>query len=533
MFEVERTNNGTSFRLCSLRLFDHPILHNISLKFSNEYDTTNNVYTTVIIGENGIGKSTLLGSIAEIFCYLERLKRKRPTYDARPKYYFEIEYKLSDQRIKVANFVGDVPYEGRKIFSRCYIYTNGIQTDFEMIELPQRVIVSATTIADKFVAKSTEMFRYKGLRNENSPALTGTRTMVRKTVSSLLESLDTKTGFRQELRDLLRYLKLSPRLELSYRLTYSYELIRENIEAIEIKMFLKERRKSPSDLDLNTNRHLEHDRNGDIIRERIPEQWQDRELVLFVNDEERRLYELAAAFYRTLFRRNQRGNYIRYNLLEEGCKANEDKEYLKALDSLDLLSYPFLKVFKINEGYEFDNSSSGESSLFCQLVNIMSVIEPGSVILIDEPECSTHPNWQISYMKWLEQTFKKYNSCHFVVSTHSHLLLSGLKGDNSSIIALAKDDKTQQIINKSDGINTFGWSADDILYEVFRIRNKHNKALERDLERAVQLLEEKEPLSTKEINQIIERFNKVYRGVKDPLGKFITELKEYAESKTN
>lgn len=532
MFEVERTNNGTSFRLCSLRLFDHPILHNISLKFSNEYDTTNNVYTTVIIGENGIGKSTLLGSIAEIFCYLERLKRKRPTYDARPKYYFEIEYKLSDQRIKVANFVGDVPYEGRKIFSRCYIYTNGIQTDFEMIELPQRVIASTTTIADKFVARSTEMFRYKGLRNENSPSSTGTKTMVRKTVLSLLESLNVKSGFREELRYLLGCLKLRPRLELLYRLTYSYDLIKENIEAIEIKMFLQERRKSSSDLDRDTSRNLERDRNGDNNRERIPEQWKDRELVMFVNDEEQRQYELAAAFYRKLFRRNQRSNYLKYNLLEEGCMANEDKEYLKTLDSLNLLSYPYLKVFKINEGYEFDNSSSGESSLFCQLVNIMSVIEPGSVILIDEPECSIHPNWQISYVKWLEQIFKKYKTCQFIVSTHSHLLLSGLKEENSSIIALAKDDETQQIINKSDGINTFGWSTDDILYEVFRIRNKHNKALERDLERAVRLLDEKGPVSLDEIQMIKERFNNVYCGVRDPLGALIKEIEEYVKSRS-
>ena len=522
MFEIERTDNAASFRLCSLRLFDHPILHNISLRFCNKYDTSNSVYTTVIIGENGIGKSFLLGSVAEIFCYLEKLIVT--SIATPPRYYFDIEYKLNNHRIKFTNFTGDKPNGVRRIFKQYFLYKDGFEINLDMKALPRRVIASATTIADKFVARSTEMFRYKGLRNENSPSTTGTRTMVRKTVLSLLESLDIKSGFRQELRDLLRFLKLGPRLELSYRLKYSNDLIQNNIEALHLKKILEHNR--------NRNRESYLDGPRDRYVDRVPMLWEDQEHERFVDDEERRRYELAAAFYRKLSIRGERSNYLRYNLLEEENKVNEDKEALKALDSLNLLSYPSLKVFKINDGYEFDNSSSGESSLFCQLVNIMSVIEPGSMVLIDEPESSTHPNWQIRYMKWIEHIFPKYNTCHFVVTTHSHLLLSDLKEDNSFIIALSRDRDTRQIINMSEGINTYGWSTDDILYEVFGIRNKHNKALERDLERAVQLLEEKDPLSIDEINRIIERFNKVYRGVKDPLGKFIAELKDYAESRS-
>lgn len=526
MFIEERADNGASFKLCSLRLFGHPILHNISLRFSDEYDTSNNVYTTVIIGENGIGKSSLLGSLAEIFCFLEKLKEFGNATP--PGYYFDVEYLFFNNRIKFTNFIDNIPFPVRRIFKRYYLFIDGIKANLDSIPLPRRVIASATTITDKFVASSTEMFRYKGLRNENSPSSTGTRTMVRKTVQSLLESLDVKSGFRQELRDLLRYLKLSPQLELSYRLTYSKYLIKENLEAMELYSFLKQKRNRRSrDMDREMNYYLEHGEFDDHYRLM---QWEDGERIVEV--EKRRQCEIAAAFYRRLANRNERGNYLRYNLLEEENKVNEDKEALKALDSLNLLSYPSLKVFKIKDGYEFDNSSSGESNLFCHLVNIMSVIEPYSLILIDEPECSTHPNWQMRYIKWLEHIFKKYNTCHFLISTHSHLLLSDLKEGSSFIIALSRDKESGKIINMSEGVNTFGWSTDDILYEVFRIRNKHNKALERDLERAVQLLERKDSLSIDEINQIIERFNNVYRGVKDPLGKFIAELKEYAESET-
>ena len=519
MFEQERSDTGTSFRLCSLRLFDHPILHNINLNFCDENDSSNNVYTTVIIGENGIGKSCLLGALAEILCYLEKLKLRIITIP--PRYYFDLVYKLNNRRIKFTNFMGDCPKEGRKIFTHSYLQSNGIKASIDVIELTQRVIASASTITDKFVAKSTEIYRYKGLRNENSPSTTGTKTMVRKTVLSLLESLDVKSGFRQELKDLLKYLKLSPRLELSYRLTNAKYLINKNIEANNIKDLLEKRKK-----------RNDGDRDDYHVRDYRLSVWGEREQERIVNEDELRQCQLVADFCRKLSMRQGQDNYLRYNLLEEGNKVCEDKEALKALDSMRLLSYPSLKVFKKNDGYEFDNSSSGESSLFCQLVNIMSVIEPGSMILVDEPECSTHPNWQTKYINWLEHIFQKYNTCHFIISTHSHLLLSDLKDDSSSIIALARDKETGKIINMSEGLNTYGWSTDDILYEVFGIRNKHNKALERDLERAFVLLEKNGPVSQDELQMIVARFNKVYCGVRDPLGALIQEINEYVKSRS-
>ena len=86
--------------------------------------------------------------------------------------------------------------------------------------------------------------------------------------------------------------------------------------------------------------------------------------------------------------------------------------------------------------------------------------------------------------------------------------------------------------NIAEGMITYGWSTDDILYEVFRIRNKKNEALERDLERAIQLMESKGEEQEGEIDALLKRFNNVYRGDRDPLGKFIEELKKYVESKS-
>lgn len=99
-------------------------------------------------------------------------------------------------------------------------------------------------------------------------------------------------------------------------------------------------------------------------------------------------------------------------------------------------------------------------------------------------------------------------------------------------MALDRDKETGDIVNLAEGVNTYGWTTDDILYEVFRIRNRRNEALERDLERAIQLIETSGLNNKEEVDGLLERFNRVYRGDRDPLGKFIKELEEYAKSQS-
>ena len=64
------------FRLLSLSILHHHVLGNIGLDFfknSDENIVPNNIYTSVVIGANGIGKSYLMRAIADIFSYLDTL----------------------------------------------------------------------------------------------------------------------------------------------------------------------------------------------------------------------------------------------------------------------------------------------------------------------------------------------------------------------------------------------------------------------------------------------------------------------------
>ena len=230
-----------------------------------------------------------------------------------------------------------------------------------------------------------------------------------------------------------------------------------------------------------------------------------------------------------------RRNHLVYDI--NGATFKDDWIAIKLLSSLDILSYPKIKIHKKitarrEEEFLFEDSSSGETAMLCQFINILSRIEQHSLVLIDEPETSSHPNWQIRYIDWINRIYQRFHTCHFVISTHSHFLLSDLEEGSSTIVALDRDIETGDIVNTAEGVNTYGWTADDILYEVFRIRNRRNEALERDLERAIQLIETSGLNNKEEVDSLLERFNRVYRGDRDPLGKFIKELEEYAESQS-
>ena len=62
--------------------------------------------------------------------------------------------------------------------------------------------------------------------------------------------------------------------------------------------------------------------------------------------------------------------------------------------------------------------SSGEQHFIIQLITLLMKAEPQSLILIDEPELSYHPAWQMDYLKNLKR-IAEIGHYQFVLATHS------------------------------------------------------------------------------------------------------------------
>lgn len=493
------------FRLRSLTILEHRILGNIHLGFCKDNGIPQGVYTSVIIGANGIGKSYLLRVITEIFSCLENLYQGK--VPAAPQYFFDIKYFSYKGEMEFANFGEfDSVVRSRRLYTQFVFKCDGREVGASCMVLPKRVIASATTINDKFVAKSTEMYRYKGLRNENSPSTTGTRTMVRKTVNGLLDSLDEKFGFKRELADLLSHLGLQPHLVLSYNMRYVDVFVKRDMSGIELQRIFE---------------------NQDDVFKRATKLWGTRKFEK-IKEEDREKLNIAAAFFRRVAERgfDDGKRQLTYDLLEETDRVSEDREALKILSSLDLLSYPSLTVYKDKDKYGFVQSSSGESALLCQLVSIMSDIEPNSLVLIDEPENSAHPNWQMNYMGWIKSIFEKYYNCHFLISTHSHFILTDLEPATSDIVALEK--KEGVISDVSEGVNTFSWSVDDILYRVFHVRNTRNYVFEGKVVELYKMVSNRE--ERWKVSKLVEELSHYSLNDDDPLLKLLKTARDYVES---
>jgi predicted ATP-binding protein involved in virulence len=122
-----------------------------------------------------------------------------------------------------------------------------------------------------------------------------------------------------------------------------------------------------------------------------------------------------------------------------------------------------------------EDSSSGEHNLITSLIGLMATIKPDSLLLIDEPEISLHPNWQMKYVSFLKNVLSSdtYNTSHILIASHSHFIVSDLEGDSSKVIGLSKGQDIE-VVPFEKNLNTFGWSAEEVLLKVFKVATSRN-----------------------------------------------------------
>ena len=86
------------------------------------------------------------------------------------------------------------------------------------------------------------------------------------------------------------------------------------------------------------------------------------------------------------------------------------------------------------------------------------------MLLIEEPENSLHPKWQIRYIETLHSLFG-YEAPLVVIATHSPLLLSGQDPAGVDVIPykIEEDGSALRISNIYDGLEGVSWSAFGVL----------------------------------------------------------------------
>nr|WP_314523770.1 AAA family ATPase [uncultured Lelliottia sp.] len=143
--------------------------------------------------------------------------------------------------------------------------------------------------------------------------------------------------------------------------------------------------------------------------------------------------------------------------------------YIFKMISLGIVKLIDLRMEKHSKGIiSLRRASSGEQCILLSLLGIAANITDNSIILIDEPEISLHPEWQQRYINLLMNTFEGFYNCKFIIATHSPLVISNLKSSNCYILPMAESE----MINAKEYNNR---SSDYQLAELFEFPGFQNE----------------------------------------------------------
>lgn len=96
----------------------------------------------------------------------------------------------------------------------------------------------------------------------------------------------------------------------------------------------------------------------------------------------------------------------------------------------------------------------------------------GALILIDEPEISLHPDWQLKALSFFKKLFTDSlgnQTSQIIIATHSPFVIHNANRKDDKVIILKKDENGK--IKVPDEIKYYGWSNEKVVQEAFNINH--------------------------------------------------------------
>ena len=239
-------------------------------------------------------------------------------------------------------------------------------------------------------------------------------------------------------------------------------------------------------ISLNYSIVLRSKKNGSVYDHVLQHVQKDKEYSKLTSEQRstkvRELYD----FYKNKeFAKQPTCNYD-IDIDQNSLAANEDLNYIYKLKQYDLVQAASVVFYKNRTQIVSEEMSSGEFAMLSMVLSISTAASDShTLILIDEPELSLHPNWQMTIIDNLDRALKN-QVCHLLIATHSHMLVSDLPMNRSSVSQWEKDKDGNLIANRIEE-NTYGWSAEEVLLKVFKTATDRNRYFG---ERIAKLLEQ-------------------------------------------
>lgn len=400
-------------------------------------------WTTLVTGKNGSGKSRFLSAIAGAFDALDgRHIRSLPS--------IAVEYRIGERRYAFR-------VQGKKVVASI----DGIEVDAGDLPRPGTVVAATASAFDKFHLPRESRFidsnqtesRYRYLGLKDGRGRVSARAGIFRALEQLFDVRDENPYRRQRVADVFRYLGYTPTVEVIYIWTNrGREVVKE----------------AESDSKHAVEQYLADTKNRGIgaARSAIPK---------YFFEDEQYARELAKSI--EVLREFSDGHEIRLvvDYLKPTSRGEDQLRMARQLTRSGILHMTDVNLWRKNSDHQVQiaDASSGQLSLVVTQLGIASSIEDGSLIIIDEPEISLHPQWQSEYLGQLSEAFSEFHGCHFIIATHSPALVAGARTAQTNIVDLESPAESVSELPSER-------SVDEVLFSTFGVVTKNSLHL-RDL----------------------------------------------------
>lgn len=158
--------------------------------------------------------------------------------------------------------------------------------------------------------------------------------------------------------------------------------------------------------------------------------------------------------------------------LRQAFSDDADMFYaLEALDVSDLIRNLNVWVTRENDAsgdIEFSDLSDGERQLL-MVMGLLRISRGKRVLfLLDEPDTHLNPHWQLSYLRLIEKwtgTAADAENSHIVLTSHNPLTIAGLA--RNEVRVLHTDPTSQQVLATAPFVDPRGLGVSGVLTDIF------------------------------------------------------------------